>query len=550
MKSPCTPNPTVSTALLAALATISSVAPLSSSYGASSSWSVDAAGNFSTPGNWTAGVPGATTGTTSSDVATFTRTTLSASRLVTFDTAYNLGGITFNNESAVANRVFTVSAATAGGATPALNLSNNFVYQNIGSGTAVSGANVLDVAMVLNGNASFTNTYGNSAVNIGVSSGNSLNSITTAASLGNIDITLGGTSTGSNLWSMRVNQATGTTVRMVKEGTGFWQINGPAATAGNMTGGLLVRQGGVSLGRTGGLPFGSGPIVLGDSSTTAGDIYLQTGSSVTVPNNITVASSAATNAIIERTATNGDSVYQGTITLERDLVLRQRTTGTARNLNIASNSILTGTGNVVIDTTLASATGVVTLGGGSGAGTGKIDMTGKLINQSTTGAAGVNVTGKILSNVTEVVQNSSTSTMTLSNAANAFNKTTISLGTLSVTTGVLGTGDVNVASGATLTLGNVAGLQDTSTLFFGSTSTINLNFTGTDTVNMLASIGGSYAPPATYSAAQLNTLFGGSVFTGTGSLLVLAAVPEPSSFAALAGLVVLGLAANRRRARR
>jgi hypothetical protein len=160
------------------------------------------------------------------------------------------------------------------------------------------------------------------------------------------------------------------------------------------------------------------------------------------------------------------------------------------------------------------------------------------------------VTGKILSNVTEVVQNSATSAMIIANDNNTFNKTTISAGTVSVTTGRLGTGDVNVASGATLTLGNVAGLQDTSTLFFGSTSTINLNFTGIDTVNMLASIGGAYASPGTYTAGQLNTFFGGSVFGGTGSLAVLSAIPEPSSYAALAGLGILGFSASRRRARR
>jgi PEP-CTERM motif len=551
--SPKLATPTQTRRLFAAFAALPALVITPAAYAASSSWNVDAAGNWSLVSNWADSViPGATSGTTSTDVATFGRSILGASRIVTFDTAYNLGGITFDNASAVANRVFTVSASTLGSVTPALNLSNNFLYQNIGSGTAVSGVNVLDVAMVLNGSATFTNTYGNSVVNIGMSSGASANAISTAVGLGNVDVVLGGTSTGSNLWSMRINQASGTTVRMVKEGSGFWQINGPSSGSGTMTGGLLIRQGGVSLGRSTPTAFGSGPIVLGDSGTTAADIYLQTGSGVTVSSNITIAASAATNVIFERLGTGGDSIYQGTITLERDLVLRQRTAGTARNLNIASNSVLTGTGDVIIDTTFTNATGVVILGGGSGTGTGSINMIGKLINRSSTGAAGVSVTGKILGNVTEVVQNSASSPMTISGTANLFDKTTVSAGSLITgATGRLGTGDITVASGATLTLGNSASIQDSSAMFFGSTSLINLNFSGADTLSMLAlrSLSDTYIAPGTYSAGQLNSFFGGSSFAGTGSLTVLSAIPEPSSFAALAGLGILGFAATRRRAR-
>jgi hypothetical protein len=229
------------------------------------------------------------------------------------------------------------------------------------------------------------------------------------------------------------------------------------------------------------------------------------------------------------------------------LVLRQATTGTARNLNIASNSVLTGTGDVIINTTLAGATGLVTLGGGSFSGTGSISMNGKLINQSSTGTAGVNVAGRVLSNVTEVVQNSATSTMTLSHASNAYDKTTVSAGTLVVSsTGKLGTGDVSVAgSGAILTLQNNAAIADDADLSFQDLAAINLNFTGTDMIGSLSNTtSNTFMTIGTWTATDLNNFFGGSVFSGTGSLQI-TAVPEPTSLAMLAA-GALGLMRRRR----
>lgn len=518
-------------------------------HAANSTWTLDAAGNFSDPLNWSAGVPGtAGTGTGSSDIATFLRSNITASRLINFDANYNLGGLTFDNDntSAVA---YQIGGATFGGATAGdLTLSPSAQILVTGAG-ATNSTHGVDANIVLAGNASIVNDFGTSVFQFGNSSGTSANALTTAASLGNVDLILGGTSTGSNLMSMRLNEGAGTTLRLVKEGTGSWQLNGKSSGTQGLTGGLLIRQGTVSVGRSSALSIGNGTIVLGDGATASGNLTLLTGSGVTLTNNIAVASSAATNVIIERQGTGGDSIYQGTITLDRDLVLRQNSTGTARNLNIASNSILTGTGNVVIDTTRSGATGVVTLGGGSFSGAGSINMTGQLINQSTTGADGVNVTGKILSNVTAVVQNSATSTMTVSNAANAYGETLVSAGTLVVSgSGKLGTGDVSVAGGATLSLSNNATINDTSDLLFSDLAAINLNFSGTDTIGALGNTSTStFIGIGTHDATALNAFFGGSVFGGTGSLQV-SAVPEPVTVgliaAAAAGLILLGRRRN------
>ena len=422
-----------------------------------STWSATSSGNFSDAANWTPGVPGLPAGnTTSTDIATFARGTISATSNVTFDEARNLGGITFDNASAVAGRVFNVQGTTLGAATPALNLSSGFVLQNIGSGTAVSGANMLDVAMVLNGNTTFSNTYGNSVINIGNTTGTSANSINAAADLGAIDLTLTGTSTAGNLLSLRVNQASGTTVRMVKEGTGFWQINGPTATGSNMTGGLLIRQGGVSIGRSSTLSIGSGAIVVGDGTTTAGDLRISTGSSVTVSNNITVADSLADNVYFERGGGGGAGSFSGNINIAQDLTLRQGTTAN-QVLNLTAASTVTGSGNLIINTTVASA-GAVNLSG-------SVNMTGRIINQSTTGTGNVTISGAIGSNVTGLIQNSATSNMVLSNAGNAYTgNTTITAGTLFLSGGgdlgssnlVLNGGILNITAitGASYTMAN------------------------------------------------------------------------------------------------
>ena len=67
---------------------------------ADGTWNVDAAGNWNSSANWLGTIiPGSTTATNSTDIATFS-TTLTAARTVTVDANRNVGGITFSNTSA------------------------------------------------------------------------------------------------------------------------------------------------------------------------------------------------------------------------------------------------------------------------------------------------------------------------------------------------------------------------------------------------------------------------------------------------------------------
>jgi hypothetical protein len=150
---------------------------------------------------------------------------------------------------------------------------------------------------------------------------------------------------------------------------------------------------------------------------------------------------------------------------------------------------------------------------------------------------------------------SGTGIQTLTGSNTYSGGTTITGGTLATgATGSFGSNSISVSSGAFLTLGNTASIGDTATLNFAGTSlanSISLNYTGTETVgSVFNSFTGTFLDAGTsYTAAQLNSLFSGNaVFTGTGLLTISASpIPEPSTYAALAGLAVLGAILIRRR---
>lgn len=112
--------------------------------------------------------------------------------------------------------------------------------------------------------------------------------------------------------------------------------------------------------------------------------------------------------------------------------------------------------------------------------------------------------------------------------------------------GALGVGNVEVGN-ATLTL-NVANIiADTANLYFGTDSLVSLNYTGNDVVNGVINTSTNQSMAAgLWTAAQLNSFFGGSNFSGDGTLTVV--IPEPASIPLL-GLGLAGAAFVRRRKR-
>jgi autotransporter-associated beta strand protein len=159
--------------------------------------------------------------------------------------------------------------------------------------------------------------------------------------------------------------------------------------------------------------------------------------------------------------------------------------------------------------------------------------------------------GGVISNGGLAVTNAGTfkSSLILTGANTYAGGSTVNSGILATAgTGTFGVGDITVANLATLTLGNNTSIADTAGLTFGN-STINLNYTGTETLASLFSsiTSTSMAAGVGYTATDLNNFFGGAYFAGTG-LITVAAIPEPSTYAAiLGGMALAGVMIARRK---
>ena len=80
---------------------------------------------------------------------------------------------------------------------------------------------------------------------------------------------------------------------------------------------------------------------------------------------------------------------------------------------------------------------------------------------------------------------------------------------------------MTVADGAALIMQNADTLDDLAALVLNSTSSLDLDFTGSDTVGSISLDGGVTTLAAgTYDAAALSALNGSGIYTGTGSLTV------------------------------
>ncbi|HTJ79239.1 MAG TPA: PEP-CTERM sorting domain-containing protein [Rariglobus sp.] len=330
----------------------------------------------------------------------------------------------------------------------------------------------------------------------------------------------------------------------------------------SFTGGITIKAGTVNVqGKALGADnaHNVGTITLGDVANTG------LAATLNVANDGIGSSGAGNNAInVVGTGTRTISVtsfnpnFSGAVTLN----------GT--NLNVITNNAggssltvsggITGTGNLVLQsnaTLSGSFDSNVILSGAAINNSGTITNSGTgSIGTRSAGAIDTKISASIGSNVTQVIQNSANSALILS-GSNSYGQTLVSLGTLSTSgAGTFGTGDIRVNAGGILTLGNNASISDAANVVFDSTlntgAKINLNFTAgslnAETIYTLTSISGTNIGPGTYDATALNTYFGSTnVFAGTGSLTILAAIPEPSTYAAIFGALALGYVFWRRR---
>ena len=293
---------------------------------------------------------------------------------------------------------------------------------------------------------------------------------------------------------------------------------------------------------------------------------------------LTTPPSVSTNLNIANSSTTSDSTLTltGSTASTYAGVIKDTTGLGTRKVALViagANQTLTGTSTFTGGTTISS--GTLTLGHATDtlANTGAVTVSGGTLalgtNSDTVGA--VTVSGGAISSSTGVLTGSSYAlqsgtvsailggsgvatkstggTVTLSGVNTYFGGTIVSAGTLATsTTGNFGTGNVTVQNGALLILGNSSSIADSATLLFNKNSTAaSISFTGIESLFTVSdTVTGTFVTAGTYTASQLNTFFTTSVFTGAGSVNV-SAIPEPSTYAAIAGLGCLAAVAMRRR---
>ena len=160
-----------------------------SAQAASNSWAANASGNWATAGSWTGGVniPGATSGTTSTDIATFGFTLATSSKTVTVDANRNIGGITFTGNNTAF--IYTLSGGN-------LLLTNAGVIQVDSGASSGTHTDTISSAIAIQGDggtAAFTNNGANTR---GLSFSGGVTGVSTGSNV--TTLTLNGSSTSGN----------------------------------------------------------------------------------------------------------------------------------------------------------------------------------------------------------------------------------------------------------------------------------------------------------------------------------------------------------------
>ena len=222
-----------------------------SAQSASAAWNVSANGDWVTDSNWSpAAAPGAVSGTTSTDIATFSTTLTLLGKAITVDANRNIGGISFGNTSAFG---FTLTGGN-------LLLSNAGVIQTL----AADAAHMDTIASAIaiqgdSGSASFTalSTNSNTLLNIA-------GAVTGVSTAGNTTtLNLNGTNLGGNEVTGIIGDGSlGGKLALTKSAAGTWFLAGSNTYTGTttLTAGTLVAENANALGNGGNLTFGGGTL--------------------------------------------------------------------------------------------------------------------------------------------------------------------------------------------------------------------------------------------------------------------------------------------------
>ena len=538
-------------------------------------WIADASGNWSDGTKWSGGIIADGGG-----FANFSTVNITAARTVTIDTVprtvrrIDIGdtdasaSYTIASSGVGANLIFDNTANSA-------NAQLNEVVQS--HGDTISAPIVLNSSLDVTNASAFTLTL-SGAISAGTS--------------GTKTVT---TSTGTVTVSGVISNGSGV-VALAQNGSGTLALG---TTNNTYSGGTTIAGGKITIGGTG-TPLGSGTLTLAGGSlvTTASRLTMSAlalnvavtadsaitttsaASQVNLPFSGTLTGTAGTLTIRnDAAATTGlfDVRFNGgDFTMSRPIVVDNgagggtarlsdfNTTGTTHTYsgvisgNGAFNRTAAGSGNggLTVFTAANTYTGTTTVNDGTlqlgnGGTTGSlspssaitVDANGTFkIDRSNAVVQGTDFSSSAITGAGKFEQTGSGST-TL-NVANSYaGGTIISGGILIVTSnGTLGTGNVSLTAGnVTLTLSGTAQIASTATLSYVNTDAINLNYTGTTTINGLT-VDGVAQAAGVYGAGFLNP---DNAFVGTGTITV---VPEPTTVAMM--LLGAGLLFGVQRSRR
>lgn len=424
---------------------------------------------------------------------------------ITLGDSSNTGAAAMLNLNSLATLTYTNALATAGTGLSTLNLAN---YSATFTGGLAMGGNLL---------LSTTNPNNSVLALSGAISGS-----------GNLTLQVGGANTGSGITlsgatinpaGTITNSGTGVAASSISGAIGAsvtGVIQNSATSALNLTGtnsfsgGITIKAGTVNVSNKAlgyDLTHNVGAITVGDVANTGLAATLNV-------NNNGIGNSGAGNNPINvvgtgtRTisATNYYPVFTGAVTLNStDLRIVSTNTGGS---DMTFSGGFSGAGNLVIQSNginNANANSRITLNGIT------VNHSGSITNSGTgtasgTGTVNTTISAAIGSNVTHVTQNSATSALNLSGTVAYSGNTTVSAGTLKIA--------------------KVNANNETSTVTIAATgATLQLDFSGTDTVAQLIIGAGAPLAPGIYGGP----LSGASVpnqlaqMSGTGTLTVAAA---------------------------
>jgi autotransporter-associated beta strand protein len=181
-------------------------------------WTGATSTSWNVAGNWSGGIPGATTGTTNANTATFNRSATNSP--TTIDAGRNLENITFDTAS--------VSALTVGStAGNALLLTSAGTIQTT---STVANAETVNAPLVLEGGYTFTSGATSATATLTIGGG-----ITPGPTSSTTTLTLTGSNTGNNTIKGVLADHTTGLLAVAKSGSGTWILSGANTYSGGTT---------------------------------------------------------------------------------------------------------------------------------------------------------------------------------------------------------------------------------------------------------------------------------------------------------------------------